>query len=243
MKALSLLIIGYGRMGQMVERVALRRGHLIAAIKDCAEPPLSVWLKDKPLPDVALEFTAPQAAFTNVVACLEAGIPVVCGTTGWYSQVQEAEQICRRLEGTLLVASNFSIGVNVLFEINRLLTSLMKKFPQYTPTLRETHHTAKKDMPSGTALSLAADIAEICGKKGYQLNQVSDPEKVPVFASRVPGEVGFHEVIWTSEMDQLIISHKAFSREAFAEGAVWAAEFIHGKKGLFTMRDVLGLKF
>lgn len=228
-------------MGRMVEQAALKRGHIIAGIKDRAEPPLSLWLKDKPLPDVAIEFTEPQAAYANVVACLEAGIPVVCGTTGWHSRFKEAEEICQRLKGTLLVASNFSIGVNVLFELNRYLARLMKKFPGYAPTLRESHHTAKKDMPSGTAISLATDIAEIHNKKGYQLHHAEDPTKIPVFASRVPGEVGYHEVIWTSEVDQLVISHKAFGREAFAEGAVTAAEFIYGKKGLLTMRDVLSL--
>lgn len=227
-------------MGRLIDQKARALGHTVVAVRERSSEALETWLRQHRAADVAIEFTTPEAAFHNVAGCLQAGIPVVCGTTGWYQRLQEAEALCRRVNGSMLVASNFSLGVNLLFETSRWLASRMASLNEYLVTLRECHHTGKKDMPSGTALTLAQDLAQVLNMQGWQLNTAQDPRAVPVFSSRVPGEVGFHEVIWTSENDRLTLQHKALSRDGFALGALRAAEYIAGRKGIFSMREVLG---
>lgn len=240
MPSLRLLLIGYGRMGRMVERVALQRGHSIVAIKsDRSEPP-DVWLQKFGPADVVIEFTSPDSAFDNIAACFRVGIPVVSGTTGWHKRLSEAEALCRAHQGTMIVSSNFSLGVHLFFELNRWLARRMIKFPEYRPVILESHHTGKKDMPSGTAVQLAQDLIQISGQKGWQLNSAEQEDLLSLFSSRVPGEVGRHQVVWTSPVDRLEIRHHAFSREGFALGAVMAAEFLAGRQGMYSMRDVLG---
>lgn len=240
MASLRLLLIGYGRMGQLIDQKARALGHTVVGIIRRKAPALEDWLRLHQPADVAIEFTIPEAAFENVTTCLRAGIPVVSGTTGWHQRLPEAEALCRELGGALLVASNFSLGVNLLFELNRWLAQKMAPLKEYQVTVQECHHTAKKDMPSGTAITLAGDLAQALQFKGWQLNTVQNPQAVPIFSSRVPGEVGKHQIFWTSECDQLILEHKAFSRDGFALGALRAAEYIAGKQGVFTMRQVLG---
>jgi 4-hydroxy-tetrahydrodipicolinate reductase len=227
-------------MGQLIDQYARKLGHTVVGIRQREALPLDEWLRLQQPADVAIEFTTPEAAFDNITACIRAGIPVVSGTTGWHQRLPEAETLCRELDGTLLVASNFSLGVNLLFELNRWLSSKMATLKEYQVTVLESHHTAKKDMPSGTAITLASDLAQALQLNGWQLNTVQDPQAVPIFASRVPGEVGRHQILWTSGCDQIVLEHKAFSREGFALGALRAAEYIAGKKGVFTMRQVLG---
>lgn len=228
-------------MGRLIHQKALAQGHTVVGIRQREDASLEDWLRHHLPADVAIEFTTPEAAFDNVTACLRAGIPVVSGTTGWHQRLPEAEALCRRVGGAMLVASNFSLGVNLLFELNRWLALKMAGLPEYRATVLESHHTGKKDMPSGTAITLAQDLADACRLKGWQLNSVTDPEAVPIFAARIPNEVGQHRILWISDCDQLILEHKAFSRDGFALGALRAAEYIAGKKGIFTMRQVLGL--
>jgi 4-hydroxy-tetrahydrodipicolinate reductase len=192
--------------------------------------------------DVAIEFTRPDAALDNIKLCLEAGVPIVSGTTGWLSQMEQAKEFCRLFGGAMLHASNFSVGVHIFFEMNRRLASIMQKVPSYDVSVEEIHHTAKIDMPSGTALVLAEDIIAYQGHKmQWTLNPDKNPDKstLPIFAQRQNDVPGTHKVMYTSEADEISIIHEAKSRSGFAAGALMAATWIRERKGVFTMRDVL----
>jgi 4-hydroxy-tetrahydrodipicolinate reductase len=202
--------------------------------------------------DVAFEFTNPHSAYENVVQCLEAGVPVVCGTTGWNDRINEAESICREKKGAFFYASNFSIGVNIFFDINKRLSQLMNQFPEYNEVwLTETHHTEKKDMPSGTAITIAGDIVQNISRikswKNYNANKImgekeeGDKSVLAVNSLRVAGVAGIHEVDYDSEDDSIQIIHQAKSRKGFAKGAMMAGEWLVGKKGVFGMKDLLQL--
>ncbi len=235
-------LFGYGKMGKTIEKIAYRQNLGIAwriarENRDTADPHL---LRQA---DVAIEFTRPDAAYGNVMACLEAGVPVVSGTTGWLEQLADAEAWCTQHRGALLWASNFSVGVNLFFALNQYLARLMNQHVDYHPAVTEIHHIHKLDAPSGTALSLVKDLlAQIDRKNNWRLHPTPPgPDEIPVTAIR-EGEVpGTHTVRWDSAVDSITIEHRAHSREGFAAGAVLAAQWLHGKTGVFRMADVLGL--
>jgi 4-hydroxy-tetrahydrodipicolinate reductase len=232
---MKIALLGYGRMGQAIEKIALDRGHEIAIRKDME--PLEV---DLGLVDVAIDFSHPNAAFDNIASCLEAGVPVVSGTTGWLDRFEEAKALCVEKKGAFLYASNFSIGVNLFFNLNAYLARMMRSLKDYEVRLEEIHHVHKLDAPSGTAISLAEAILEHSEKEGWSLDKDSK-EKLIIGVKR-EGEVpGTHSVRYSSEVDSIEIKHTAHSRTGFALGAVVASEWLLGKKGIFSMSDVLDL--
>ncbi|MBL7780419.1 MAG: 4-hydroxy-tetrahydrodipicolinate reductase [Saprospiraceae bacterium] len=235
-------LLGYGKMGKAIEQIATTQGIDIAwrITRDSKST-----LNDELLrtADVVIEFSRPEAAYDNVMLCLQAGVPVVCGTTGWNDRLAEAQQYCKEQNGALLWASNFSVGVNLFFALNRYLSRLMATRPEYAASVEETHHIHKLDAPSGTALTLVNELMAAHGHfSAWALSPTpAGPGEIPVTAIR-EGEVpGTHLIRWSSAVDEITIEHKAHSRTGFAAGAVLAAQWIHGKKGVFAMADVLGL--
>jgi 4-hydroxy-tetrahydrodipicolinate reductase len=235
-------LLGYGKMGRDIEQIAQAQGHEIAwRISRDNRAELNTALLQQA--DVVIEFSRPEAAFDHVMLCLRAGVPVVCGTTGWNEQLSEAKQYCLEQKGAMLWASNFSIGVNLFFALNRYLAQLMQQRPEYSAALTEVHHIHKLDAPSGTALTLVHEImANHPRTEGWALSPaLPGPGEIPVTAIR-EGEVpGTHMVNWHSEVDDITIEHRAHSRMGFASGAVLAARWLQGKTGYFGMGDVLGL--
>jgi 4-hydroxy-tetrahydrodipicolinate reductase len=230
---MKIALIGYGKMGKAIEELMAPRGH---------EAVLKIDEHSLRQADVAIEFTGPESAVGNLRLCLEAGIPVVCGTTGWLSHWDDIKAAFENRGGTLLYASNFSVGVNIFFALNRRLAELMNTHTEYEISLTEIHHTAKRDAPSGTAITLAEDIIGSVGrKKGWVNTPVSDPGQIEILSERTDPAPGTHTVRYTSDIDDIEITHTAHNRKGFALGALLAAEYIYGKKGVFTMRDVLGL--
>jgi 4-hydroxy-tetrahydrodipicolinate reductase len=192
--------------------------------------------------DVAIEFTSPHSAYENVKKCVEAGIPVVCGSTGWTEKLGEIDKLIAEKNGAFIYASNFSVGVNIFFEVNKKLASLMAPHTDYEVILEETHHTQKKDAPSGTAITLAEQVLEQIKRKKQWVNELSDhPEDLEIISQRVDPAPGTHSIKYSSAIDNIEIIHTAHNRKGFATGSVLAAEFIKDKKGTFTMKDVLGL--
>jgi len=235
---MNIAFIGYGKMGKAIEALALERLHTITArIDETNTSTLSAFMAD-----VAIEFTHPEAAFTNVSTCLKRGIPVVSGTTGWLHHLPEIEQLCNQHNGTFFYASNYSIGVNLFFQLNEKLAKLMQPFQQYTSKLEEIHHIHKKDAPSGTAITLAEGIIKNNNSyTAYQLGQTTNKQTLAIEAKR-EGEVpGTHLITYTSKVDEITIKHEAFSREGFASGALAIAEWIvaNNKKGMLRMADYL----
>jgi len=235
-------LIGYGKMGKTIENLAYQQNIDVAwritrANRDTLDPEL---LRQA---DVVIEFTQPDAAFVNVMACLEAGVPVVSGTTGWLEKLADAEAWCTEHRGALLWASNFSVGVNLFFALNQYLARLMNRRPEYHPAVTEIHHVHKLDAPSGTALTLTNDILALIDRKhNWVLHPTPPgPEDIPVTAVRENEIPGTHIVRWDGAVDEIILEHRAFSREGFAAGALLAAQWLYGKTGVFRMADVLGL--
>jgi 4-hydroxy-tetrahydrodipicolinate reductase len=236
---MNIALIGYGKMGHMIEEIALQRGHQVV-VRINIENTEDFNRENLTKADVAIEFTSPDSAFDNVTKCIEFGVPVVSGSTGWNLQLEEAKKICTEKKGTLLHASNFSIGVNIFFQVNKLLAKLMAPLLDYNVSLKEIHHTQKKDAPSGTAVTLAEQILETLDRKKSWINGTSqNPEQLSIISERVDPAPGTHYVKYTSEVDEIEIIHTAHSRKGFALGAVLAAEFVANKKGIFTMDDVL----
>ena len=236
---MNIALFGYGKMGQAIERIAVMRGHHIV-LKIDAENRAGIHAQSFAGCDLAIEFTHPEAAADNVTLCLEAGIPVISGTTGWSDEFSSVAVRCEQLNGALLVASNFSIGVNLFFELNRQLARLMQPHTEYRIQMEETHHTQKKDAPSGTAITLAQDIiAANAAYTGWQLGTDAAEGNLPIEAHRKEDVPGTHSITYSSGIDDITIEHTAHSREGFAMGAVLAAEFIIGKRGVFSMKDVL----
>ncbi|MBK9291197.1 MAG: 4-hydroxy-tetrahydrodipicolinate reductase [Bacteroidetes bacterium] len=235
---MNIVLSGYGKMGKMVEHQCLSRGHQIALVIDNA----SQWHDIPPdiSADVCIDFSSPEAALENIRRCITMGWPVVVGTTGWQQHLDEVKMLVMEHNGTLFHAPNFSIGMNIVFRLNRQLAWLVNG-TDYKLRIREVHHVHKLDAPSGTAVQLANDlIARVEGLESWQLGNDAQASVLPVEAIR-EGEVkGIHEVIATSASDQIVLRHEAFSREGFALGAVLAAEFVLGKTGIFTMEDLLG---
>jgi 4-hydroxy-tetrahydrodipicolinate reductase len=238
---MKIALVGYGKMGHAIEQIAIQRGHeIILTISSVNRYDLKPeMLKGI---DVAIEFTNPAAAKENVLACLGAGTPVICGTTGWNEGLESAREAAAKNNTAFLHASNFSVGVNIFFEVNKHLAAMMNDQPDYDVILEETHHTQKKDAPSGTAITIAEQIIEkISRKTEWTKAETIEPHTFPIVAHRIENVPGTHSVKYTSRIDDIEIIHTAHNREGFARGAVLAAEFIVGKTGVFSMKDVLGL--
>lgn len=265
---MKIAIIGYGKMGHMIERIALERGHEISVIIDApnlADIDSKAFRKS----DVAIEFTQPDTAVNNLLRCFSAGVPVVCGTTGWLDSLEAVKSVCESGKGALLYSSNFSIGVNIFEAVSRYLAGIMNSYPQYTPSMEEVHHVHKLDHPSGTAITIAEELIAVSDKvdnwaepreidensDSSENTENTDSSKTLFISHRREGEVpGIHTVTWDSPQDTITISHSAKSREGFALGAVMAAEWLaekcrkfsvgpiklgSGQTGFFTMKDML----
>ena len=234
-------IIGHGKMGREIEKILLERGHRIGAVIDEAN---ASELDAAHLAgiDVALEFTTPDAAYGNIRACIDAGIPVVSGTTGWTNRLEELRSYCREKGGALFYASNYCLGVNLMFRLNRRLARMMERFDAYDVRIEEIHHTQKKDAPSGTAITLAEGIlGNLTRKKKWICGTTTEPAELEITSVRRSVVPGIHTVTYESDADLIAITHSAKSRKGLATGAVLAAEFICGKRGIFTMKDLMGI--
>lgn len=239
---MKIALIGYGKMGHAIEEIALQRGHEI--VLKITDENLEDFTKENiQRSDVAIEFTNPHSAVKNILFCLNENVPVVCGTTGWLAQIKTIEEKCKEVNGAFLYASNFSVGVNIFFELNKKLAMLLKPHPSYNVSMEEIHHTQKKDAPSGTAITLAEQIIEISGKKNKWINTDTENEnELSIISKRIDEVPGTHSVKYASSVDDIEIIHTAHNRKGFAEGAVLAAEFLKGKKGIYSMKEVLGFK-
>jgi 4-hydroxy-tetrahydrodipicolinate reductase len=236
---MKIALIGYGKMGKTIEQIALSRGHQIVSVIDINNPE-EIYSDNFKSSDVAIEFTTPATAFDNYMKCFSAGVPVVSGTTGWLNRIGEIKEMCEKEGKTFFYASNFSIGVNIFFALNKHLAKIMNQFPAYDVKMMETHHIHKLDAPSGTAITLAEGILENVERKDRWTLETAEKETdIPIHAIR-EGEVpGIHEITYESEADTISIKHDAKSRTGFALGAVLAAEFTAGKKGFLGMEDML----
>ena len=238
---MNIALIGYGKMGKEIEKIALSRGHKINLVIDITNPK-DLTIANLQKCDVAIEFTIPDSAINNYYKCFEAGIPVVSGTTGWLDKKDEVYQKCREANGTFFYGSNFSVGVNLFFELNKKLAKLMAGQPEYIVEMKEVHHTQKLDAPSGTAISLAEDILEnLPGKNKWVNDQIPKENELNIISER-RGEVpGIHTIKYESEVDFIEITHDAKSRKGFAFGAVLAAEYCLKNKGVLTMKNLLNI--
>ena len=233
---MRIALLGYGKMGKTIEEIAKNRGHEIV-LK--LEEDITNYELEKMNIDVAIDFSIPEAAFKNITTCFKKNIPVVCGTTGWLDDYEKATEICKKENSGFIYASNFSVGVNLFFELNKKLAQMMNGMDDYAVEIEEIHHTQKQDAPSGTAISLAQQIiTENDKKEHWQLDHAEDDE-IPIKAKRISDVNGTHTVSYKSHVDSIEIMHTAHSREGFAIGAVMAAEWLEDKKGVFTMKDVL----
>lgn len=238
---MKIALIGYGKMGKAIEEVALSKGHDIV-LKIDLDNAADFNQENIAKADVAIEFTSPHSAFDNVMKCLELGIPVVCGSTGWLNQFEAARKLCEQKNGTLIYASNYSIGVNLFFEINTQLAKLMSKHPDYDVSMEEIHHTQKKDAPSGTAITLAEQIMAAVSTKKHWVNYAStNADELSIISERVDPAPGTHKIKYSSPIDDIEIIHTAHNRKGFAGGAVLAAEYAVQHKGVLGMKEVLGL--
>lgn len=238
---MKIALIGYGKMGRAIEEIAVQRGHTIVLkvnIDNLEENTVENIRKA----DVAIEFSGPESAYDNLLRCLEAGVPVVSGSTGWLGRYDEVKARCEALKGSFLYASNFSVGVNIFFAVNERLAELMASHPQYDVSLKEIHHTQKLDAPSGTAISLAEQVLRHSASKSKWVNQpATGSNELFIESERTDPAPGTHHVKYESDIDTIEIIHTAHNRKGFATGAVLAAEFIAGRSGVFTMKDVLGI--
>lgn len=232
---MNIALLGYGKMGKAIETIALKRGHKIV-LKVSRDT--KAYALDNV--DVAIDFSLPSSAFENISNCILQKTPVISGTTGWLEQYDDIVSLCNENNGTFLYASNFSLGVNIFFELNKTLAKLMKGLPQYNVNIEEIHHTQKLDAPSGTAITLAESIIKHSDYKNWTLESPK-PKEIGILAKRIENVPGTHEINYESEVDSISIKHTAHSREGFALGAVIAAEWIHDKTGVYTMKDVLNI--
>tara|TARA_B100000678_G_scaffold70084_1_gene57517 strand:- start:33586 stop:34299 length:714 start_codon:yes stop_codon:yes gene_type:complete len=236
---MKIAILGYGRMGKTIEQIALDRNHEI--VYKTSE---KINTEELQKAEVAIDFSIPDAAFENITTCFKNNIPVVSGTTGWLDRYEEAVKICNENKGAFIYASNFSLGVNLFFQLNENLAKLMSKFKEYTVAIEEIHHTKKLDKPSGTAITLTESILPYTQKEDWKLveeDEKASANQIPVVAKREEDVKGTHSIKYSSAIDDIEIKHTAHSREGFALGAVIAAEWLSDKTGVFTMKDVLGL--
>lgn len=231
-------LLGYGKMGKAIERIALEKGHQIVFTVD-----ENTTQYDIKTADVIIEFSIPTVAPKHLKECFENGVPVVCGTTGWLEKFDEITALCREKNGGFLYASNFSLGVNIFFQLNEYLAKLMANFPEYKVDLEEIHHKQKLDEPSGTAITLTQPIITNHQKyDAWALDKATNENEIPVKAIRSPEVPGTHTVAYRSKIDTIDIKHEAHNRQGFALGAVVAAEWLTGRHGIFTMKDVLAIK-
>ena len=241
---MRIALLGYGKMGKMIERIAVSRGHQVVLVVDL-DNRADCSVEQLRQADVAIEFTTPAVAVDNYKWCMDAGVPVVSGTTGWLDRWEEVVGYCREKGGGFFYASNFSIGVNIFFRLNKYLAKMMDNFRDYKIFIEETHHIHKLDAPSGTAITLAEGIIKNHSAyrswKLYQGEELRE-DVLPVAAKRIGEVPGIHGVTYKSAVDEIEIRHSAFSREGFAQGAVFAAEFLFGKKGVYGMDDLLSDK-
>jgi 4-hydroxy-tetrahydrodipicolinate reductase len=233
---MKIALLGYGRMGKAIEKIALDRNHEIILKID-----LDTKNYDITLADIAIDFSTPTAAYSNIKNCIENGVPVVSGTTGWLDQYQEILALCDQYNGSFIAASNFSLGVNVFFELNQQLAKMMAKISHYEASIEEIHHTQKLDSPSGTAITLAEGIIEHTDKKDWTTDVTNSGKNIPIISKRIPEVPGTHKITYTSTVDTIEIKHTAHNRHGFALGAIIAAEWLIDKKGVYTMKDVLGI--
>lgn len=234
---MKVLLVGYGKMGKAIEEILIERGHIV--VGKINHRPETEDLKNA---EVAIEFSKPEVAFENIKILVENQIPAISGTTGWTNRLDEIIKLISEKDSAFLYASNFSLGVNLFFELNDHLSKLMSKYPEYKVEIEEIHHTQKLDKPSGTAITLANQIIENSELKNWESDQKSSEDTVSIYSVRTDNVPGTHTVSYCSEVDDIEITHTAHSRKGFALGAVLAAEWICGKNGYFTMKDVLGLK-
>ena len=230
---MKIALLGYGKMGKVIERIALERGHEIVLKKSS-----STTFEGLENADVAIDFSLPSVAVENISTCINNGIPVISGTTGWLENYHEMVQLCEAKNAAFLYGSNFSLGVNLFFELNDYLAKMMSKFKEYNVSMEEIHHTQKLDAPSGTAITLAEGVIKHTDYSNWTLETPISNE-IHIEAKRIENVPGTHSIFYDSEVDQIEIKHTAHSREGFALGAVVAAEWLVNKKGVFTMKDVL----
>ena len=230
-------------MGHAIEEIALQRDHEVVC-KVGIENLEDRTAENIQKADVVIEFTGPDSAFDNVKLCLDAGVPVVCGSTGWLAKFEEAKKYCQQKNGGFLYASNFSVGVNIFFALNKKLAELMSGQPEYEVSMKEIHHTQKIDAPSGTAITLAEQVMKaLPGKKKWVNHPSDNSDELVILSERVDPAPGTHSITYSSDIDEICITHTARSRKGFATGAVIAAEFLaKNKQGVFSMQDVLGIK-
>jgi 4-hydroxy-tetrahydrodipicolinate reductase len=234
---MKIALLGYGRMGKEIEKIAISRGHEIVIRKDVDDK------IDITLADVAIDFSVPTSAFNNITNCLNNNVPVISGTTGWLEKYDDALALCKEKNGAFIYASNYSLGVNIFFELNKQLAKMMKAVEGYNISMEEIHHTEKLDAPSGTAITLAQGIIENTSKSKWKLGEEEISEDtIAIVAKRIPEVPGTHTVWYNSEVDTIEIKHTADSRKGFALGAVVAAEWISDKTGVFSMKDVLNIR-
>jgi 4-hydroxy-tetrahydrodipicolinate reductase len=238
---MKIALIGYGKMGMAIEELAVAKGHeIVLRINiDNLEDFTTEAIQKA---DVAIEFSGPQSAYENLVKCLEAGVPVISGSTGWLEKLPAIEALCKSKNGSFLYASNYSIGVNLFFELNTYLAKLMSNHTNYDVVLEEIHHTQKKDAPSGTAITLAEQVLQqIVTKKKWVNEPAKAADELQIISERIDPAPGTHKIKYTSAIDDIEIIHTAHNRKGFASGAILAAEYIANKKGIFNMKQVLGL--
>ncbi len=233
---MKIALLGYGKMGQTIEKIALDRGHeiVLKVDKDSPEYDISV-------ADVAIDFSIPDSAVSNISNCLNSQIPIISGTTGWLDHFDKIKALCTKKEGALIYASNYSLGVNIFFELNNQLAKMMSNLDQYNVSMEEIHHKQKLDEPSGTAITLAESVIEHTKNTQWELDKATQDNSIPISAIRSPEVPGTHLITYNSIVDKIDIKHTAHNRQGFALGAVVAAEWIIGKKGVFSMKDVLGI--
>lgn len=236
---MKIALSGYGRMGKEIEKIALQRGHEVVIKFDDPDD----WIgKEDALAeaDVAIEFSMPHSVVSNIFKCFDARVPVVVGTTGWQGQLEHVKDVCHEHNQTLFYASNFSIGVNLFFELNKMFAKMMNEHSNYNVRIEETHHTGKIDSPSGTAIHLANDLVDRLDAKDLWVNHKAQHEyELEVVSHRVEHVPGTHEVVYESDIDEIQLKHVAKSREGFAKGAVLAAEWVFKRKGVYTMGDLI----
>ncbi|HEU0136634.1 MAG TPA: 4-hydroxy-tetrahydrodipicolinate reductase [Flavobacterium sp.] len=233
---MKIALLGYGKMGRVIEGIAIQRGHQIVLRKTASDS-----FDGLETADVAIDFSVPTAAVDNITKCLEADIPVISGTTGWLEDYHKVVGLCEQRNGAFIYGSNFSLGVNLFFELNEHLAKMMSKFTQYRVAMEEIHHTQKLDAPSGTAITLAKNIIENSDYSSWALADAKSDE-ILIDAKRIENVPGTHSVVYNSAVDSIEIKHTAHSRDGFALGAVIAAEWLIGKSGVYSMKDVLGLQ-
>jgi 4-hydroxy-tetrahydrodipicolinate reductase len=233
---MKIALLGYGKMGKTIEKIAINRGHTIVLKVDKEDTDYDISQAD-----VAIDFSIPDAAVANISNCLKNGVPIISGTTGWLAHYDSMVALAKETDGAFIYASNFSLGVNIFFELNKTLAKMMSNLSEYNVTMEEIHHTQKLDAPSGTAITLAEAVIENTNYSNWKLDNTENDSEIPIVAKRIENVPGTHHVTYNSEVDTINISHTAHNRQGFALGAVVAAEWILGKTGVYSMKDVLNI--